>query len=184
MILPAPVFAPVVGEDSGARVVRIVRSYVGCSLSVRIQDLAALVGRGVNDSGIVSWKTNCATFMLGVLFAAGCPWDGLKRPLKIGTAFSVLVSLGQAYNAWKDPTVDGPAVPGSGLWYEIVGKDDDHAEFHLGGLDGQEHGGGGRADNLISIGDSPEATSLDRPMHRWLDVRMISLPDAAAPDNT
>jgi hypothetical protein len=182
MILPAPIFAPVIGEDSGARIVRIVRSYVGCSLSNRCSDLAALVGRGVDDSSIVAWKTNCAVFVLGVLYAAGCPWPVLQRPLTVGTAFSVLVSLGQFYNAWKNPVTEGPPIPGAAMWYETPGDNDDHAEFHLGGALGDEHGGGGRADNLISIGDSPEATSLSMPMHRWLDIQMIGLPDATAPE--
>lgn len=176
MILPAPIFTPVVGEDSGQRIVRIVRSFSGCSLSVRTKELAALVGRGVDDESIAQWKTNCATFVLGVLFAAGCPYAALWKPIKNGMSFAVLVNIGQYYSAWRDPAVDGPPVPGSVMWYELPGENDDHAEFHLAPPD--EHGGGGRGDNLISIGDSPEAFSWGRPMHRWLDVSCIALPDA------
>jgi hypothetical protein len=172
-ILLAPSFPLVPGECAGDRIVRVVRYYAGASLSSRRPELAALIGRGIDDESMVALKTNCATFACGVLYAAGCRFESLCRPIKIGMSFATLVDLGGRMGAWRDPAVAGPPKPGAVMWYEIAGTDDDHAEFHLAPPD--EHGGGGRADNAITIGDSPEAMSWGRPMHRWLDPDALGI---------
>jgi hypothetical protein len=177
-ILAAPVFAPVLGEDGASRIVRIVRSFEHCSLSERKEDLAALVGRGVDDSSVVFWQTNCAEFACGVLFAAGCPAAMLAKPIKNGMAFSTLVEVGDDMGAWRDPIKDGPPVPGAVLWYKLGNENDDHAEFLLALPD--EHGGGGRANNEITIGHGDFHVSWGRPIHKWLDPASLGLPDAAA----
>jgi hypothetical protein len=190
-VLPAPSFPPVFGEDSASRVVRIVKFYAGCSLSKRRQDLAALVGRGVDDESVVTWATNCATFALGVLAAAGFDYAPLKTPLKNGMEFSLLAAVGHKFDAWRDLVKDGPPKSGAIMWYrtpERVGqspKNDDHAEFLLGSLAGWIglHGGGGRANNLISGETGDVRTSLSRPMYMWLDPNALGLPDASASDS-
>jgi hypothetical protein len=184
MILPAPTFPAVLGESAGARIVRIVRAYVGCSLHVRRQDLAALVGRGVDDEAIVGWETNCCTFALGVLAAAGVDFPSLRIPLRNGFEFGVLVQLGNRFDAWRKPAPGDPPPPaGALLWYEIDGTNDDHVEIMLAPPD--EHGGGGRPDNAITSGRGDVHASWSRPLHRWLDPEALCLPDPHVdPDQT
>jgi hypothetical protein len=171
----APLFLPQPGEDAGRRFARIVRLYDKCSLHNRRADLASLVCRGTDDESIVEWKTNCAVFILGVLAAAGCPHPALKQPLKNGMAFSVMIQIGNDYGAWRDPAKDGQPKAVCVLWYERIAGDD-HAEVFLSEPD--EHGGGGRADNAITVGHSDIHESWGRPVHRWLDLGACRLPDA------
>jgi hypothetical protein len=188
VILPAPSFLPIVGESGPARVVRIVRAFAGCSLHVRRAELAALVGRGVDDESVVAWETNCCTFALGVLFAAGVDFPALRIPLVNGAEFGILVSLGYHFGAWR--TVVPSEIPpaGAAVWYRTPTppggkpKNDDHVEFALDGLD--EHGGGGRPDNAIEIQRGNVHVSAGRPLYRWLDPNALGLPDAiaSAPD--
>ena len=175
MILPAPQFPPVSGESDGQRIARIVRSFNGCSLSSRRADLAALVGRGVDDESIVTIQTNCATFALGVLAAAGCAHPILKRTYVNGMAFSWLVQIGNDLGAWRDPATDGPPVTGAAMWYEVAGMNDDHVEWCVD-ASVPIHGGGGRPNNAITVGPGPIALSCGRPLHRWLDPERLGLP--------
>lgn len=178
-VLPAPQFPPVVGESGAQRIVRIIRSFNNCSLSSRREELAALVGRGIDDESVVEWQTNCCTSALAILFAAGCGYSGLALPLKNGLEFELLEALGDYYSAWRTLAKDGPPKPGALCWYEIGGTNDDHVEWEL---DNGDHGGGGRADNEITVEHGPVAQSLGRPMKAWLDPDAIGLPDAVAQD--
>ena len=190
MILPAPVFDVIPGELPGARIARIVRAYDGCRLHdpgtqlqhPRIWELAALVGRGVNDQQMVTWQTNCATFALGVLSAAGLPCGPAT---KIGEAFSDLVRIGYSLNAWQasrpeniaDAAHPGDYPVGALLWYRLDGTNDDHVEFFLGrAADGKMlHGGGGRADNAITVAEGEVDWSWGRPVWRWLEPGLLGL---------
>lgn len=181
MILPAPSFPYVPGEAPGDRIARIVRAYAGCSLSSRREELAALVGRGVNDEAFVALKTNCATFALGVLSAAGVRHKKLSAPTAIGAAFSDLVTLGNDLKAWRPWAGSGSIPVGAALWYEIPNTDDDHVEFYLS-PDGPEHGGGGRDDNAVTVGRGPVALSWGRPVHKWLDPGALGISVAPIAD--
>ncbi len=186
MILPAPSFPIVPGESPGDRLARIVAHYAGCSLGTRQDELAALVGRGVCDSSIVAWKTNCASFALGVLAAAGCPHPILQKPTLIGHAFSDLVAIGYALGAWRPWASSGSITVGAALWYETTpAAGDDHVEFYLS-PDGPTHGGGGRADNAITVGKGAVDLSWGRPVHQWLDPEELGIPftPAAPPEDT
>lgn len=176
MILLAPDYPPAPGESAAARICRIVRSYAGCSLSHDRERLAALVGRGVDDASVVTWRTNCLTFSLGVLAAAGCPDLVLRKPLRNGREGEVIAAIAEAHGGWLDPQKEGPPVPGSLIWYEIAGENDDHYEWEL---DGGEHGGGGRTDNEITIERGPVTLSLGRPIRGWLHPEQLGLPDAS-----
>jgi len=181
MLRPPPSFPPVLGESGGQRIARIVRAYAGCSLSSRLDELQALVDRGVCDPSIVGLKTNCATFALGVLAAAGCPHPLLARQTAVGAAFSELVTLGDDLGAWRVWAPSEALPVGALLWYEIAGQNDDHAEFLLEPGPPPTHGGGGRMNNAITVGQGDVALSWGRPVHRWLDPDALGLPDAAAP---
>jgi hypothetical protein len=177
MTIPAaPSFPPILGESGGDRIVRIVRAFNGCSLLNRREDLAGLVCRGVDDESVVTWTTNCCTFALGVLAAAGCDFPALWVPLKNGMEFELLEDLGTYYQAWHIPSPGDVMPPGALIWYEISGENDDHVEFFLSAPD--EHGGGGRTNNEITIGNGDFHTSWSRPIHKWLDPSSLRLPDA------
>lgn len=177
MILPAPVFPLVPGEPPGDRLARLVRQYDGSSLHSRREELAALVGRGVDDESVIAIKTNCAMFALGILAAAGCTHHLLSRQYENGMAFAWLVQIGDDLDAWRDPAKDGAPVTGAVLWYELAGQNDDHAEF-LVDVSGPVHGGGGRPDNAITVAVGPVALSCGRPIHRWLDPSALGIPVA------
>ena len=179
MIVPVPSFPPVVGESGGARIVRIVRAYAGCSLSVRRANLGALIARGVDEpEAVVGIETNCAMFALGVLTAAGCQHPLLQKKYVNEMAFAWLVQIGNDLGAWRLPAVSELIPTGAAIWYEIVGENDDHVEFVTEPPD--EHGGGGRPNNEITIGRGDYHVSWSRPIHRWLDPEALGLPDAMA----
>ena len=184
MILPAPSFSLVAGEAPGDRIARIVRAYAGCvpcgpvAGQVRRVELAALVGRGVMDASFVDVATNCATFALGVLAAAGVAHRVLSEPTRPQMAFSDLVILGNDLFAWRVP---GPATPPRGalMWYRLPNLNDDHVEVALDPPD--EHGGGGRPLNAVTVGrGGDEHWSWSRPLWRWLDPEALGIPLAVA----
>lgn len=194
MILPVPSFTFVVGESNGTRICRIVRSFIGCSLHNRRDELGALVGRGVDDSERdVNVKTNCETFALGVLVAAfgdiataRAAHPRLGQSLPIGQEGGWMDEIAQAWCGWS---TDGEPPPGAIMLYHSVPYRvndagltvfDDHYEFRLDGPD--EHAGGGRPDNAIALEHSDTRWSAGRPRIHWLDPDRIPLPVAASTD--
>lgn len=145
------------GETAGQKITRTVRLYAGCSLANRRTELGALVARGVDKpASVVEIHTNCGMFALGIFAEVGVKHDLLDKPYQDGEAIAWLRLIGKATGAlttYKGP--HGPQPPvGSLLRYNTAGKNDDHVEFLLGPVDAlghAEHGGGGRANNAISI---------------------------------
>jgi hypothetical protein len=184
-VLPAPSFPSVPGEAAGDHVVRVVRLYDGCSLSSRRSELAALVGRGVDDESMVTWATNCLTFALGVIAACQSDVPELRQHIPNGREDVALAPLVKRAGGWK-PAVHGQVPPvGALMHYRSVpyrtnaaGQpiNDDHYEFFLSAPD--EHGGGGRPNNAITIGCSDWTSSFGRPMHEYLDPDGFGIPDA------
>jgi hypothetical protein len=181
MLVPMPSFEFIPGESRGDRLARIVRSYVGCSLTNRRDDLGALVARGVDDpNAVVGIKTNCATFSLGGLAAAFGSVEAaqaahplLATPYKIGMAFAWLVEIAGTWGAWTK-AVPGQIVPvGACMHYGTAGLNNDHAEWLLAEPD--THGGGGRTDNAVTMGPSDPHTNLGRPLLQWIDPEKIPL---------
>lgn len=180
-------YPPVPGESAGERCARVVRELAGVSLSVSRSRLVQLVGGAETTPAqalaVTTWRTNCASFSLGVLRAVGCPHPLLAHPLLIGAAFSWLVKVGDDFGAWRVPA-PGAAIPvGACLWYAITGTNDDHAEWVLSLPDAAglvEHGGGGRPDNAITVGKGDIHTSWGRPIHRWLDTSALQIPVMAS----
>lgn len=178
MTVPVPSFPPQPGESPGEHLARIVRHYAGCSLEARRDELGALVARGVDEpEHVVTVETNCAMFALGVLKAAGCPHELLDHPYVDEMAFAWLVKIGTDLGAWRDPGKDGLPTKPAALWYRVAGRNVDHVEFLLSLPD--EHGGGGRTDNAITVGRGDWHESWGRPLYRWLDPDALNLPDAA-----
>ena len=186
MILPAPVFTPVLGEGAGQRIDRVVRSFAGCSLSVRTQDLAALVGRGVDDESMVTWETNCLTFALGVIAACGSDVAELHEHIPNGREYVALNPLVKRAGGWElfsgQPVKTGSLMHYRSVPYRVnaAGETiyDDHYEFKL--LASDEHGGGGRANNEITVEHGDWSHSVGRPLYEVLDPDGYGLPDANA----
>lgn len=182
MVLPEPNFPLLPGESPGARIARIAQSYVGCALhdpthptlpNKRLDDLAALVGRGVDDQSVVSIRTNCATFALGVLRAAGVVHPRLSQRYVDGMAFAWLIEIGDSFSAWR-PGDAGPLSVGAVLHYAVQGENDDHAEVYVSAA-GPMHCGGGRVDNGITLETGPVTLSMGRPIMQWLDPDALGL---------
>ena len=186
MILPAPVFMPVAGESSGDRIDRVVRNYAGCSLSNRRNDLAALVGRGVDDESMVTWETNCLTFALGVIAACGSDVAELHEHIPNGREYVALNPLVKRAGGWElfsgQPVKTGSLMHYRSVPYRVnaAGETvyDDHYEFKL--LASDEHGGGGRANNEITVEHGDWSHSVGRPLYEVLDPDGYGLPDANA----
>lgn len=181
---PLTTFALIVGESKGERLARIVRSFDGCSLSNRRQELGELVARGVDSADeVVAIRTNCGTFSLGIL-ASACATTSvdearaahplLATPYVTGMAFAWLETIGRSWGAWR-AAKPGDIVPvGALMHYGIVGRTVDHAEWLLSEPD--EHGGGGRTNNAVSIGHGDPHWSLGRPLLEWMDPELMPIP--------
>lgn len=179
------------GESPGQKIVRIVRSYVGCSLSNRADELGALVGRGVDDpKRAVTVKTNCGMFALGVYAQAGVDSKVLDRPylsanglapganaiawlLELARERAALVTLLQPADIQRKPP------PGALLHYATQGKNDDHVEWLLSEVSpggGAEMGGGGRANNAITSGlGAFVCRNNGRPLRHWIDPNRLGI---------
>lgn len=145
------------GECPGDKLARIVRHYVGCSLKTRPDELGRLVARGVDDpKRVVSIKTNCGMFALGVMAEAGVDDLILDREYYNGAAIGWLRQIGlnrRALRRYSGPLGPQPKV-GSLLRYNTAGTHDDHVEWLLSEIDAggyADHAGGGRKDNAITL---------------------------------
>lgn len=186
------------GEAPGQKLVRIVRHYAGCSLLARADELGALVGRGVDDpKRVVTVKTNCGMFALGVMAEAGVDSAILDRPYLSKTglapganAIAWLIQLGTDRGALVKLATPGvlgahKLKPGSLLRYNTAGRNDDHVEWLLSEVDAKghaEHGGGGRTNNAISItkADAPNSAGLvawnyGRPLVEYWDPDLLGI---------
>lgn len=185
------------GESVQDRACRIVRDLGGCSLSTNKAKLQAFIAKdgacidGADEE--VRRRTNCAEFAVAYLAALAGGIDDARKihpllatPIKNGTSFSVLVQIGNDLGAWiSAPDAKTPPPIGGVIWYEINGENDDHAEVML--MPPDEHGGGGRPNNAITVGHSDVHASWTRPIHRVLDISRIkwdlppALPDPGGP---
>lgn len=181
MTLPVPQYPPVVGESIGERIARVVKFYAGCSLSNRRDELAALVGEAAVD-----WQTNCETFAIGVYRAVGVDVPAVQAPLVNGMEGSVVEQAAQRAGGWQKPTSAAPPV-GALMHYrsnpyrvDAQGRTiyDDHVEFVTGP---GEHGGGGRANNEITVVQGDYHFSVGRPLYGWIDPEMLPVPDVTDP---
>lgn len=180
----------VIGESNGQRFARIIKDFAGCSLLVNRPRLEALVCKGVtDDSGVndvVTAMTNCGTTALGVLAAGAGDVDTarsihvlLATPYKIGMAIAWLNQIGDDLGAWVTWKA-GMAIPVGALCYYGTGNNL-HVEWKTDEPD--EHAGGGRPNNAITVGSSDMSTNNGRPLDKYLDPDKIPLPEATAPDD-
>lgn len=154
------------GEAPGDKLIRILKSYDGCSLKHDTERLGKMIARGVDKpADVVGIMTNCGMTALGVWAEAGVDSPILDRKYVSGDAIAWCIQIGIDLKALVK-YVDGGLKPKRGalLHYKTPGKNDDHVEFLLSDLDehwNAVHGGGGRADNLISVSKSPGVVLWD-----------------------
>lgn len=172
------------GETPGQKLARIVRHYVGCSLSARADELGALVARGVDDPKlVVGIKTNCGTSALGVMAEAGVQHNLLDRKYVSGMAIAWVLQVGRDLGALVTPPVPGvfagkkPPV-GALLHYGTPGKNNDHVEWLLSDIapsGAADTAGGGRANNAITEARQVVAWNNGRPLLHWLDPDKLGI---------
>lgn len=178
--LPVVTLPTVPGERPGDRLVRIFRTYVGCSLDVRRGELARLVARGVDDPAIaVTIRTNCATSALGVMALAGVKHPLLNRRYVNGLAVAWTRKIGLDLGALVSFHVGGPLPKrGSLMRYHTAGKNDDHVEWLLEdvGIDSRVlHGGGGRPNNALTESRGVITWNMGRPLVEWWDPDLLQI---------
>lgn len=194
--MPVSIAPALPGESPGDKIARLVRHYVGCSIHTRSAELGALVARGVDDPKLmVTVKTNCGTSALGILAEAGAQSPVLARnyltgtPLRVtGNAIAWLIEMGiqrRALVKYTGVTGMQPKV-GSLLHYRsptrpgVTPVNDDHVEFLLTPIDARGyamHGGGGRADNAITMTSDPGLVTYNngRPLLQFWDPDLLGI---------
>lgn len=175
-----PVVTPtVVGTSSGDKLATVIKKYVGCSLSVRRDELGKLVARGVDKpEDVVTISTNCATTALGVMKEAGVKHPILDRKYVSGAAIMWVRQIGTDLHALVKYT--GPKGPqpkvGSLLRFNTAGTNNDHVEWLLSPIaaDGTaDHAGGGRANNAVTFEHGNVVSSYGRPLVEFWDPDML-----------
>jgi hypothetical protein len=155
----------------------LVQKYVGCSISLRKDELGALVCRGVDDPDqSVQIKTNCGMFSLGIMYEAGVQHDLLRRKYVSGMAIAWLRAIGKDLKALQKYNKNNKPIAGSLLHYYTAGNNDNHVEWLLSDIDDQgcaEHGGGGRTNNAITTGSGNVLWNYGRPLQEWWDPNML-----------
>lgn len=171
------------GETPGQKISRIVRKYVGCSLSERVDELGALVARGVDDpKSVVGIKTNCGMFALGVLAEAGAQHAMLDHKYVSGMAIAWVIQIArdlEALVAVPNPLPVGFKIPqGALLHYGTPGKNNDHVEWLLSEVapsGAADTGGGGRLNNAITAGRGIVARNANRPLLHYVDPNKLGI---------
>lgn len=157
--------------------VSLIKKYEGCSIHIRKNELGSLVCRGVDDPAqTVLIKTNCGMFSLGIMYEAGVQHDLLKHKYMSGMAIAWLRTIGKDLKALQKYSKTNVPKLGSLLHYYTPRKNDNHVEWLLSDIDDHgraEHGGGGRTDNAITIGEGNVLWNYGRPLQEWWDPDLL-----------
>jgi len=160
-------------------IIDLIKSYDGCSLTNRTDELATLVARGVDDpSQVVKIHTNCGMFALGIMKATGVQHDLLNKKYVSGQAIAWIRKIGSDLKVLNTYHSNNVPVIGSLLHYYTSGKNDNHVEWLLSNIDEQGHafhGGGGRTNNEITMSQSADNVlkNAGRPLQEWIDVTKL-----------
>lgn len=162
-------------ESNGDHIARVVRAIAGASLTTNSDRLVAIFT--CNESGsdaaeVAAFKTNCGTFMREVYCLVGCASSYIKRKYQVEMAVAWDLAAARETGA----LIDGPqwqiVSAGWGMHYATPGANNDHMEFALSSPDSKgfaDHGGGGRANNAITVGHGDIRTSNGRPLLHVID---------------
>ena len=154
----------------GDLAVEMVRSFVGCSLSARRDELAALVCFPGDEPAVdVTIRTNCAMFALGIWRALGCKHPLLLGKYKIGMAMwwadVIARAAGASYSRKAYPSAQ--PYPGDVMHY-CGAPGTDHLEFCLTWPNPYliDHAGAGRANNAVTESAAPSdyRSNAGRPL--------------------
>lgn len=169
------------GEIPGDKIIRLVNSYIGCSLLNDRDKLADLIARGVDDpKQVVTIQTNCGLFSLGIMEIAGVKDPLLDKKYVSGQAIAwvrqIAINLG-ALNRYTGKNGPQPK-RGDLMHYFTDGKNDNHMEWCLSDPDENgvaEHGGGGRSNNAITKSTSSIYTNYYRPLKEIIDCNKLGI---------
>lgn len=165
----------------GTVLAEMAERFEGCSLSARTSDLADLVAGGDDDPGqIVRVKTNCATFVRGLLESVGVYHEVLDKKYVIGQAVADVRRIASRHDALFD--FRGQDLPrGTLLHYWTPGRNDSHLEVLLGDVSAEtgwvaETIGGGKPDNAVLRSEPYDVRSrAERPLSEVVDpVRLLA----------
>lgn len=167
-------------SKAGDRIAELARHYVGCSLTNRRGELAELVACEVDDPGVmVGIKTNCATFVRGLMCAEGVVHERLEKPYVVGMAMTDVLEVAKRFGALSK-FAGQPLKRGSILHYAHPGTNDDHVEVLLEDASAdlgwrKSHCGGGRAGNAISeeVTDVRSSGATRRPLLHVIDPDLL-----------
>jgi hypothetical protein len=158
--------------------VTLIRSFVGCSLDNRRDELAALVAfPGDNPAIDVQFKTNCGMFALGIWRRLGCRHPLLMGRYKWGMAIGWVLRIAADARALHQPHTGNPG-PGDLVHYATPGKNDDHVEFVMSAPDAHRlalHAGAGRVHNGVTESDTPSDYTVNawRPLAHWVETARV-----------
>jgi hypothetical protein len=179
-------------QDNQRRIISAVQSYIGCSSKTRVDELAVLCARGVdNPKTVKSWLqmpgfSNCAFFALGIWHACGVNHPLLSTPYETGKAMAWVLKIATELGALMKYHPDqGAPPPGALLHYATRGKNNDHVEFVIGEESHGKvpHAGGGRANCLIGSGLDSWSWNYGRPLQSWIDPLKL-LPEVSTDDRS
>lgn len=166
--------------------VTLVRSFVGCSLENRREDLADLVAfPGDNPAIDVRIKTNCGMFVLGIWRRLGCRHPLLMGKYRGGMAIAWVLRIATDARALHLPHTGTPS-SGDVVHYATPGLNpktgrpwnNDHVEFVMSAPDEHRfslHAGAGRVANAVTESASPEDYTVNawRPLSHWVETAKV-----------
>lgn len=168
------------------RIVSVVESWVGASLTHRGDELRRFLARGVDDPrNLVDAHTStCGLFALAVWHAIGLNHELLRRPYIIGKAPQWITLIAGSLGLVHTQHAHGAPHPGALLhYYSPRPSLDDHFEFLLAASHSDGvcpahprgvHAGGGRPNCAITREEGNVYFSLGRPLQKWYSVDEFS----------
>lgn len=170
-------------SERGDLIAETARSFVGCSLKKRREELALLTSCGVDDPArVVQIKTNCAMFARGVMKRVGVVHPILEAPYRDQRAVSDVLEIAKRHGALEPFREGTPIKRGSILHYSTPGMNNDHIECATLEDASEElgwsvrHCGGGRADNAITEARTDIRWSSGRRLQHVIDPDLLLEP--------
>lgn len=179
------------GESPEDRIARFLRTLNGVSLSNRADVLIALVNRTVSPMSLREWEwySNCAESAIGIVTAACATLEfaasvhpELVAPGRNGQSISRIYQMGRDLKIVRSYKPGDPLPRKGNLLGFAHGY---HVEWVLSDPDANgvaDHGGGGRANNAITVGHGNILKSGQNPLTEIFDFCSVlpPSPDAAS----
>jgi hypothetical protein len=197
------IFAVVPGETSGEYAARVVRAFDRARPDAKagVHGLLYWLAESVEgaDAAAEQYRTtNCATSWRWLAKKLGCPhkWCGLpdKQIRKLDPSgpvswnLKIARDMGALIDVRGMPKADVEALLGEGwgIHYNTPGTNDSHMEWcldsYLPDPEPDEHGGGGRAGNEITVERGNVMQSLGRPIAHIIDPSKMGFATSPRPN--